>query len=163
MVRLVFLVLYLYGRSLRSVGGLRFKSPDQDDGGPRRMDHGHRVSYQASALAHPDVSEVNLKFIHDMQDISTQLRGKHIVFIGDSTMRYGYLNLAHHLLHRQGYAPHEFWEGALVKERHGEFWNRSLSYGTDWAEWFKESTGMLQSESGSEVCDCLRQGGVGAW
>ena len=87
------------------------------------------------------------------------LRGKHIVFVGDSRARYQYINLAYHLLHRR--APPfdlssrsrrllmEFLPNGTAPEKEGD-------YEQYWASWYNASASVLQSELGYEVCDCWK-------
>ena len=106
------------------------------------------------------------------------LRGKHIMFLGDSRTRYQYINLAWHLLHRSpppfdlsefsrelkakmraDDAPVREGEPYPYSKRFNEFRPGApddLAYQIRWGEYYWASSQLLTSERGHEVCDCFR-------
>jgi len=87
------------------------------------------------------------------------LTDKHVVFIGSSTARYQYLNLAHHLL--LGRAPsYTLTHKGLELLAAMNITNRPTkagNYESYWSQWNLASNRLLnQGEGGSEVCDCFR-------
>jgi len=82
------------------------------------------------------------------------LREKHLVFIGDSAMRYQYLNLAYHVAHGRG--PPELLEGVLKRPRGV---NDTGAGQTDTsAVWYALTNELFGGRNVSEVCDCCRDG-----
>lgn len=87
------------------------------------------------------------------------LRGKHIVFVGDSRTRYQYLNLAFLLLHgehppfdlseRGDKLMQKFWPNGTHPPKYGD-------YEGYWAAWYNASNAVLKSPAGYEICDCWR-------
>lgn len=80
-------------------------------------------------------------------ELSPALSGKHIVMIGDSIMRYQYLNLAYHFVH--GHSPDfEFFE----KSGHwGKYADENF-----WRKFYNQSNQLLKSDQSKATCDCWR-------
>jgi hypothetical protein len=76
------------------------------------------------------------------------LRGKHLVFIGDSRVRYQYLSFVYWLLYDgkiEGAGPLP--EKSIVKEKQ---W-------TSWNEFYNDTNRILSTRGAREICDCFRE------
>ena len=78
------------------------------------------------------------------------LRGRHLVFIGDSVTRYQYLNLAQRLTHGNWTAFHG--SGQPLSEAEGKF--------RSWPRFMATTNRRM---GGYEVCECFRDAKVRSW
>ena len=80
--------------------------------------------------------------------------GKHIVMVGDSLMRYQYLNLAYSLAHHRS-PDFEFHESEFLKSS-ASYGKTNTTYAFRWKDWYMKTNAALRTEEAAEFCDCYR-------
>ncbi|KAM3569655.1 hypothetical protein VYU27_008259 [Nannochloropsis oceanica] len=78
-----------------------------------------------------------------MEGVYTCMKGKHVVFVGDSVTRYQYLSLV------------SFLETGTWEEEEEE---KSITFKGEWGSWNEYYNLSTSSLNGNEVCDCYREG-----
>lgn len=103
------------------------------------------------ASIHP--TSVTVHAFHPDTLLIDKLRGimttKHIVFIGDSVMRYQYLNLVY--MYKYGKWPEDFNHNSVCSEK--SFEEANMTYSERWNNFYLQTNDILKGET----CDCFRQ------
>ena len=86
------------------------------------------------------------------------LAGKHIVFTGDSRVRYQYMNLVDALVHGEFMRCQDHTNVPVTYEARCFLIKNQLISNADWTQWYARSNAAFNDEAGDnkELCDCFR-------